>query len=603
MQMSSNHSNGEQARLEALRRYNILDTLPEQIYDDIAFLASQICQTPIALITLVDENRQWFKAKIGLDTEVAETSRDLSFCSYAILEPEEIFSVTDATCDKRFADNPYVTGAPNVRFYAGAPLVVASGEALGALCVVDRQPRVLDKDQRNALCVLARQVTAQLELRRQLIERDAEILRMRQMETILRDSEQRIYSFLSHAPTVAFMKDENGRMVFINKKMERVFNLRNDHLIGKTDAEWLPPETAQETRKNDCRVLETNQAMEVVETVASPDGSSTHWLSLKFPFTDSSNNRFVGGMAIDITERIKIEQRLQESEEHSRHLFENSQGFICTHDLQGIILSINTAAAESLLYRPDELNGKNLKDILLPGVRHLFANYLMRIRQYKADEGFFILVTKTGEERTWKYRNVLYKPNSKAAYVIGHAQDVTELRQIQKRLENLSITDELTGLYNLRGFQTLAEQAARVARRNDEKCFLLYADVDNLKQINDLYGHEAGSRIIVEAANLLKTAFRDSDIIARVGGDEFTVLMTTGTTLRENEIRERLQSKIDEFNCEKRFAYQLLLSVGIIPFQPKNTTLEQAMRQADAVMYDDKKRRKMNRETLLQTAA
>ena len=598
--MQFNLPKKEQARLDALRHYRILDTLPEQSYDDIAFLAAQICQTPIALISLVDENRQWFKAKIGLET--AETGRDVSFCSYAILEPDEIFTVTNAERDERFADNPLVTSAPHIRFYAGVPLVVASGEALGSLCVIDREPRVLTEDQQNALSVLARQVVAQFELRRQVLDRDAEIAKHRQVETILRDSEQRIYSFLSHTPTVAYMKDTEGRYVFINQTFERVFNLRSDQLIGKNDFDWLPPETAEKVTENDRAVLEKNEKIEVIESVAAPNGESNHWLSLKFPFTDYQGKRFVGGVSIDITERAKIEQLLVDNEERTRHLFENSQGYICTHDLKGKILSVNPAAAEALRYDRDELIGKNFRDILEPNAQPLYTNYLKRVRQYKMDEGFISVLTKTGEKRIWKYRNVVHKPAGESAYIIGSAQDVTELHQAQEDLRNLLITDSLTGLYNLRGFHALAEQALKLARRSHENCVLLYADLDNLKQTNDLLGHETGSQMIAETGRLLKKVFRDSDIIARIGGDEFTVLMVGSSPLRENEVKRRLQRQIREFNAERPGSYELSLSVGLMRFDPSKSTLEDALQQADDKMYEEKKTKKMNRQALIQTS-
>lgn len=156
----------EQDRLAALRSYGILDTVPEAAYDDIARIAAQICGMPIALVSLVDEERQWFKARVGLDVE--ETPRDRAFCAHAILEPEELMVVEDAARDPRFADNPLVTGSPGIRFYAGAPLVNSEGHALGTLCVIDREPGRLSADQQEALEALARQVVSQLELRRAL---------------------------------------------------------------------------------------------------------------------------------------------------------------------------------------------------------------------------------------------------------------------------------------------------------------------------------------------------------------------------------------------------------------------------------------------------
>ena len=154
-------------RLQVLWQYEVLDTVPETVFDDLTELAARICESPIALISLVDEKRQWFKSKFG--TSLKETSRDISFCTHAI-QSKGLFIVPDATKDPRFARNPLVTGAPRIRFYAGAPLIAPGGHALGSFCVIDKVPRTLRADQKQALLVLARHVVSQLELRRQARE-------------------------------------------------------------------------------------------------------------------------------------------------------------------------------------------------------------------------------------------------------------------------------------------------------------------------------------------------------------------------------------------------------------------------------------------------
>ncbi|TDE17161.1 GAF domain-containing sensor histidine kinase [Dyadobacter psychrotolerans] len=155
---------GEENRIAALNSYNILDTLPQQEYDDLTKLASEICQTPISLISLLDDTRQWFKSHHGLD--VSETPREYAFCNHAIINPDEIMIVNDSRQDTRFLDNPLVTGDPYVIFYAGVPLVDSNGFALGSLCVIDHAPKKLTAGQLSALQTLANQVVKLLELRR-----------------------------------------------------------------------------------------------------------------------------------------------------------------------------------------------------------------------------------------------------------------------------------------------------------------------------------------------------------------------------------------------------------------------------------------------------
>ena len=149
--------------MKVLWQYDVLDTVPEAVFDELASLAALICDAPIALITLIDEDRQWFKSKVGVN--LSETPRNISFCAHAIVK-QDMMIVPDAKKDKRFKNNPLVVAAPKIRFYAGMPLITPDGHALGTLCVVDLKPRQLSEAQKNALTVLARHVMTQLEIRR-----------------------------------------------------------------------------------------------------------------------------------------------------------------------------------------------------------------------------------------------------------------------------------------------------------------------------------------------------------------------------------------------------------------------------------------------------
>jgi GAF domain-containing protein len=190
--MSAPIPKNETKRLKVLWQYDVLDTVPEAVFDDLTELAARICEAPIALITLVDKSRQWFKSKVGVTLN--ETSRDISFCAHAITQAD-LFIVPDATLDERFANSPLVTSDPKIRFYAGAPLITPDGYALGTLCVIDKVPRELRADQKQALRILARHVVTQLELRR----RSKELAQARQRGEQTQDKLDKVRTELAKA--------------------------------------------------------------------------------------------------------------------------------------------------------------------------------------------------------------------------------------------------------------------------------------------------------------------------------------------------------------------------------------------------------------------
>lgn len=177
----------EAERLRVLQEFEILDTEAEKSFDNLTRLATYICKTPMAAITLVDSDRQWFKSKVAISE--SETSRDVSFCARAILQ-SGTFIIPDAMEDERFKENPFVTSEPHIRFYAGSPLTTSEGYKLGALCVMDRVPRELSDGQIAALRVLSRQVTTQLELRREIKELR---IKIRELEESVGEETQELF--------------------------------------------------------------------------------------------------------------------------------------------------------------------------------------------------------------------------------------------------------------------------------------------------------------------------------------------------------------------------------------------------------------------------
>src|SRR5258708_485607 len=217
----------EAARLEALRRYHILDTPPEEAFDDLVKLAAQLCRTPIALISLVDERRQWFKARVGLT--VNETPRDQSFCAHSLDGNGELLIIPDTQADARFQNNPLVLGTPDIRFYAGAPIITTDGHILGSICVIDRTPREISDTEKSALTLLAREVCSQMELRR--------------IATELREGEERYRMMFERNPMPMWIFNHASlQIVAVNESAVALYGYSTEEFLAMTVKDIRPPE-------------------------------------------------------------------------------------------------------------------------------------------------------------------------------------------------------------------------------------------------------------------------------------------------------------------------------------------------------------------------
>ena len=259
----------ERQRLQVLERYAILDTLPEQQYDDLTFLAAQICGTPICLISLIDEKRQWFKSRVGLD--VSETPRAMSFCAHAILGTS-VMEVPDATQDARFRDNEFVTGDPQIRYYAGAPLLTPDGYRMGTLCVIDKEPRHLSDYQLRSLEILARQTMTQLELVRAVRRLETVDAARTQALSHLAANAALLRQFVEHAPAAIAMLDRELRFLAVSNRFLSDFGLGERNVLGLTYAAVFPNSPAQ-WKASHARALGGATESSEVEEFTQHDGS------------------------------------------------------------------------------------------------------------------------------------------------------------------------------------------------------------------------------------------------------------------------------------------------------------------------------------------
>ena len=311
----------ESERLAALRKLAILDTLSEPGYDELTSLAAYICQAPIALISLVDEQRQWFKSRLGWTTE--ETPREVAFCAHAILEPD-LMIVPDARADQRFADNPLVTSSPAIRFYAGAPLVTTAGHALGTLCVLDHKPRDLSADQANALRALCHQVMAQLRLREQVIElvcKNDDLAQaneaLRSAEAALRASEERFRGTFENAGVGIAHTGFDGRWLRVNEELCAIVGYPREEMLQMTFSDITYPDDLQVSQHHFSRLVRGEIPIYGLEKRYVRKDGLPVWVELAVSLQRDATDQPAYSIAIiqDISERKRLESELRQAME------------------------------------------------------------------------------------------------------------------------------------------------------------------------------------------------------------------------------------------------------------------------------------------------
>ena len=369
----------EAERLAELTRYRVLDTEAEDAFDDLTRLAAQVCRTPMALVSLVDADRQWFKSRLGVD--LCSTTRETSFCAHA-LGQAEILVVPDARLDPRFVDNPLVTGEPLIRFYAGAPLITADGHTLGTLCVLDTESRTLDAVQLEQLAALARQVMSQLVLRRQALELAAEVAAHRRSQRALDRNQRLLDGVLAATDALIYAKDLDGNFLLANPALRKLAGLPTVDILGASDSELFPESSSGTFQRNDMTVAVTGTRQVFTEALTHPDGVVHEYISTKFPLHDEVGQVYaVAGVSTDVTEMARQRHILQESERRWQDMVERSPTAVVVVTADGRIAYANPPAASVYgLRTTGDLIGRSALEFVLEvdhkDTRELFASVL-----------------------------------------------------------------------------------------------------------------------------------------------------------------------------------------------------------------------------------
>jgi PAS domain S-box-containing protein len=457
----------EDARLKALQMYEVLDTPPDATLDDITRLTAQICGTPMAAISLVEIDRVWFKSRIGID--VTQIPRAFAPCDQTI-EGDTIYEIPDATKVADYAPQGIPIDGRFARYYAGAPLVTPDGVTVGALCVMDMKERTLDSGQLAALQILGRQVITRMEFYAKVRALERQARQRTRIESALTVERNFVSAVLDTVGALVLVIDTAGRVVRFNRTCEHISGYQFTQLQGRPFWEQLiPKEDFDETIATFEKVRSGGYPAAYENRWLARDGSVKRIAWSATALLDAQNQvAFIIATGIDVTLQREAEQTLRESEARYRQLVEGSLGMVCTHDLEGKLLSVNQHTAESLNYTVEDMVGQPLVKFIDTEYRENMGLYLQQMIRKGESQGLLHLCHRNGDVHVIAYRNKLIEMEGRAPYVLGFGVDITEKIEAEEKLNRLtrqsdSILESVgDGIYgtNLDGKVTIVNPAA-----------------------------------------------------------------------------------------------------------------------------------------------
>ncbi|HEU4321938.1 MAG TPA: diguanylate cyclase [Roseiflexaceae bacterium] len=608
----------EVARLATLLCLRILDTPPEERFDRITRLVAAHFDVPVAAINLVDAERQWTKAGVGMPKR--EMPRAISFCAHALLEQEALV-VADASQDKRFHDNPQVTSPDGIRFYVGVPLRSEDGYAIGSLCLADTRPRRFS----SAEIAHLRDFAGLAERELSATQISDVLLRKQQSEARFRAAAEGNFDafFLLESVRDAEGRICDFRFVYANKGAERIINLPREQLVGRLLCELIPINRSGGFFDRYVRVVETGAPLEEEFPISAPE-ICAEWLHHQVVPVDD-------GIAItsrDVSERRRSQAALQEA---VRGLEERAHTIALLHELSDLLHASETLdeaatvvstiaqalfaqTAGTLYYRSDldrpdlaavahwgiEPDEAALPPQLCHAAQQRHVHYVPaggqgapcpHQRAPRADTlcvplmhrdavvGLLYLVDRGGARLDTTARQQLAMTVAdQAALALGNIQLRDELRR-------QALHDPLTGLYNRRYLDVIFPRELERVAGAGLPLSVVMADIDHFKQINDSLGHAAGDRVLKAVGAVLRAQVRGGDVVCRTGGEEFVLLLPGADQEAAAARAEQLRAAIAALTITDPPLPQVTISLGVASFPRHGKTPADLLAVADAALY------------------
>lgn len=621
--MLSQQDLAEDQRVKALHALGVLDTPREDRFDRFTRIASAAFGAPIALVSLVDSQRQWFKSRVGLES--AETPRSMSFCSHAVAL-DDLLVVPDTHLDERFADNPLVAGAPFIRFYAGQPVRSVDGQPLGTLCIIDQQPRMFGDAEKRMLRDLAQMVQDELNRNVIVAARDAAQMALRELNVHLerriedrtrelqaknRQLEQEVQQRML-AQQALVQKQElldavlesvdvgvvacgaDGTLTLFNRAARELHGM---DVAGLSTAQWashyrlfeedgLTP--LDEDRIPLARALRGELVEDAPMTIVGQEGRLHRVLASGRALKGQHGEALGAVVAMqDITELAASRARLVESEERLRTIADNVPALIAYIDTDLRYAFANLRYQEWFGVKSADMLGKTVPEAMGEA---FFAPRRAALERCLKGHASALEIE---DERRGRRRviSTTYLPHVRDGMVQGIyvlSTDATSAREYERQLHALAHSDHLTGLPNRRSYEERLVQAIARARRSAMAMALVYLDVDNFKQINDSLGHASGDAVLREFARRLSATVRATDTVARLAGDEFVIVLEQVGSAREcGRIADKLLEALRvEFLVDGQ-PRQVTASIGIAwSAHPEQAALAHT---ADEALYQSKR--------------